>query len=337
MKIHVNILNSSKNGAFLRQLDLGRFPDFEFHENSNDDIVWDYVVVYEELSMPRKIKVKDGGCVFFSGESSDSRSYSSTFLNQFDCVVSTHENTRHRNFVYAQTALNWHFGLSYTSKKFNCDFESLKNMEPPRKDKKISVITSNLAMMPGHLKRLNFINLLRQKYSGIIDFFGKGTGNFIDDKADAISPYMFHICIENSRKPHYWTEKFADPLLGFCVPIYFGDPLITDYFDSRAFFCIDINKPEEALGLIDKILDNPSFFYNEKKPFLIKERDKLLNEYNFFPVFESLILSGKIRVNSKVKEFVLRSNKDFLSGRIATFGLRLKRLLFKIRNKLGLC
>lgn len=337
MKYFVNILNSSNHGVFLRQLDPKRFPRFEFYENSTKDIVWDYVVVYEELLKPIKIKVREGGRIFFSGESDDSRAYGFSFLKQFDCVVSTHKNIRHKNFVYSQTALNWHFGFSYKSKKFNYDFESLKNLSAPQKNKKISVITSNLAMMPGHVKRLNFLDMLKREFNGEIDFFGKGTGNFVDDKADALLPYMFHICIENSRRPHYWTEKFADPLLGFCVPIYFGDPIITDYFDGRAFFPIDINKPREALSLIGKILSDPLFYYNEKMPFLKKERSRLLGEYNFFRVFESLILSGKVCIGSNSRELVLYSNSDFLSGKIATYKLRLKRFLFRLGHKIRLC
>lgn len=331
--IFVNILNSSKRAVFLRQLDRENFKDFKFCENSNEDRVWDYVVVYEEIKKPIELSVKEGGLIFFSGEPPDSRFYCKSFLRQFDKAVSTHSRLESDKHIISQTALNWHFGYSHSTGNFAYDFDALKNMPPPQKTRNISVITSSLCMMPGHLKRQRLIAALKSRYAGKIDFFGKGV-KFVDDKAEAISPYRFHICLENSKVPHYWTEKFADPLLGYAVAIYFGDPIIGKYFPEKAFFEIDVNDFEGVCALLDRILENPEKIYREKLPYLIKAREKLLNEYNFFNVFTDYIKRGVFSAKDNSKRLTLLPNNAFFSGRMGMRALRLKRLLFKLYMKL---
>lgn len=331
--IFVNILNSSDSSAFLRQLDKSKFQNqFVFCENSKDDRVWDYVIVYEEIRSPIKIKVKDGGLIFFSGEPPDSRFYGKSFLSQFDKAVSTHKRLESKNHIISHTALNWHFGYSYTNKNFAFDFEKLSNMKVPDKSKNISVITSSLCMMPGHLKRQKLLRALKNRYQDKIDFFGKGV-KFVDDKAEAILPYRFHICLENSKVPHYWTEKFADPILGFAVPIYFGDPTIQEYFPLNAFFKIDVDNFESIFALIDKILENPQSVYEEKLPYLINARNKLLNDYNFFNVFARYIKEGVFCAKNSVKNVELIPNNLFRDSKIGILKLRLKRALFKLYMK----
>lgn len=332
---YVNILSSSNNPIFLRQFDSRKFgTQYHFFENSKENRLWDYVVVYEEIKTPISLKVKKGGLIFFSGESQDSRFYSSAFLRQFDHCVTTHTTKQKMGtHIYAQTALNWHFGYDCKLKKFNFNFNDIMHMAPPKKSKNISVITSSLLMMFGHAKRLYFINLLRNRYGDRIDFFGKGV-RFIDDKAQALLPYRFHICIENSEKPHYWTEKFADALLGFCVPIYFGDPQITQYFPSDSFIKIDINKPKDAFYIIDKILQSPEALYNKMLPAVMLARKKLINEYNFFPVFANYIESGTFASKNIKEQILLRPNKEFLSAKIGMLCLRARRLFFRVTFKL---
>ena len=43
--------------------------------------------------------------------------------------------------------------------------------------------------------------------------------------------YKFHIAVENSSLPNYMTEKLHDCFLTKTVPIYYGCPNISDYYD----------------------------------------------------------------------------------------------------------
>ena len=51
--------------------------------------------------------------------------------------------------------------------------------------------------MPGHNKRIEIIDRLRNDFPNEIDFYGSGH-NFVNYKADALILYRFHICMENS-------------------------------------------------------------------------------------------------------------------------------------------
>ena len=327
---YVNILTSSPLPVFLRQFDSKRFGrQYVFFENSKEDRVWDFVVVYEEILSPVKIRVRNGGLIFFSGESQCSRFYSSAFLRQFARCVTTHASKRGLpNHIYAQTALNWHFGYNSKRQTFNFDFDDLESMASPKKTKNFSVITSSIFMMFGHARRLLFIKRLKDRYGGKIDFFGKGF-NFIEDKAQALLPYRFHICIENSQEPHYWTEKFADALLGFCVPVYFGDPKITQYFPEDSLIRIDITKPDEAFCKIDKIMQSPEDVYSRMLPAVVRARKKLMSEYNFFSVFDAYVKKGLFHSEGPQIQRLILPNDTFMSAKIGILWLRMRRLVFR--------
>ena len=68
-----------------------------------------------------------------------------------------------------------------------------------------------------------------QAFPGQIDLFGRGFKE-IGDKADVIGPYRYHLVLENSACPHFWTEKLADAYLGYCLPIFSGCANVVDYF-----------------------------------------------------------------------------------------------------------
>lgn len=326
----VNILTCSPTPVFLRQTDNSRFArDYEFYENSDADIPWDCVVVYEGIPVPKTLRCREGGLFFFSGEPSQSRFYGASFLAQFDLVVATHARIKNKNFVNANTALNWHFGVKTATGEVAYDFDALKNMSIPRKTKNFSIITSTLNMMPGHLRRLRFIEELMNRYGDKIDRFGKGV-RYVEDKAQAILPYRFHICLENTAEKNYWTEKFADALLGYSVPLYYGDSSISDYFDSEGFFLIDIGNPRGVFDLIDEILKNPEQKYAEKLPALIRNREKLLDEYNFFPR-----LVGYLQERNLGREITrtIMPVGAFFDSRMGMWRLRVRRGFYKLGNK----
>jgi hypothetical protein len=124
----------------------------------------------------------------------------------------------------------------------------------PQKTKLCSCITSTANSIPGHEVRLRFLDRLRRELSDRIDFFGRGVQP-IPDKEVGLAPYRYHVALENSAVPHYWTEKLADPFLRNCFPIYYGAPNIGEYFDTASLAVIDINEPDVAIARIARILD----------------------------------------------------------------------------------
>ena len=149
-------------------------------------------------------------------------------------------------------------------------------------------------MMPGHKQRMSFLDALRTKFGDEIDVFGHGIKP-VDDKAEGLLSYQFCICIENSAMNDYWTEKIADSFLSYCVPIYYGCKNINKYFDDLSVIKIDINNPKQAIRIINNILLYSDKIYTEKIPYLNKERNKILYEFN---IFNELIKFYKNNVNN---------------------------------------
>lgn len=331
-EIYINIITPKREGRYMRQLPVeyaerGIF----FFENSEDKRLWDYVIIHDDLDEAMEVDVRPGGLVLLAGEPEITRYYGKHFIRQFDWAITTHKYLKKcPNHIFRNIALNWHFGFKHSDK--SCiPFNKLCEMQPPVKTKNISVITSSLNLTPGHVKRLKVLNDLKLRYPTEIDFFGKGI-NFIDDKADALLPYRFHICIENSISPHYWSEKLADPLLGFSVPIYYGDPLAEEYFSRDSLIRIDLNNKEDLFKKIDLILDNPQKIYNQYFPRVVEAREKLLHSYNLFPVFVDLIPKLKSLPATKKhssEHRVVRPNLSFTDSKIGFYRLRAKRFLAK--------
>ena len=63
-----------------------------------------------------------------------------------------------------------------------------------------------------------------------------------DLKREALKGYKYCIAIENSRSTFYISEKFFDPLLNNCVPIYYGCTTIEKAYDSNSFVEFDLKK-----------------------------------------------------------------------------------------------
>ena len=212
--------------------------------------------------------------------------YPQRYIDQFALVVSCQQQMHHRNINYGPAILPWFVGykpappsspVPYT---FSQDYDSLsKASGPMEKTRLISVITSNKAFSSGHLDRIKFVEKLKAHFGSQIDVFGRGFRPF-DDKWDVLRPYKYHIAIENSSEPYYWTEKISDCYLTGTFPIYHGCTNLADYFSSEAFVPIDIRKTEEAISTIEKVIKAQR--YEQSVAVLDEMKRRVLGEYNMF-------------------------------------------------------
>jgi hypothetical protein len=100
------------------------------------------------------------------------------------------------------------------------------------KTKNISIIYSEKAFAPGHKLR----HEIATSYFGKIDAFGTGAGKPINDKLDALKDYKFSIVIENSEASNYFSEKLLDCFAVGTIPIYWGCPNVSAFFNSSGIF-----------------------------------------------------------------------------------------------------
>ena len=67
-----------------------------------------------------------------------------------------------------------------------------------------------------------------------------------DSKVVLFETYQFVIVIENSKQTNYFTEKLMDCLLMKTIPIYYGCPNISDFFDTTGWIIINSVESENA-------------------------------------------------------------------------------------------
>ena len=229
--------------------------------------------------------------VFISMEPTEG-SVPNAFYEQFSKLVLCDRRIAHSDIQYAN-GTTWWVGINVRhenghqfSRAVSQDYDSFVTMAIPEKRKRISVICSKTQSLPGHRKRLEFLDKLREHpISEDIDFYGGGH-NPISDKFDAIRPYKYHIVLENSTVTDYWSEKLGDPFLGFSLPIYYGCPNIDDYFSEKSLIRIDIENFEGTVSTLERLIrDDP---YESFLPEIINARNLVLNKYNIFQLMADI-------------------------------------------------
>ena len=126
----------------------------------------------------------------------------------------------------------------------------------PSKNKVLCVIGND-----GGVFRNQFLD--RMEARGVpIDYGGRFRQNISDPRItqsrywspeylEAIGEYKFVLAMENTQGDTYITEKIVNPLAAATIPIYWGSPRITDYFNEEK--CILVNEQNQDI-CIDRIL-----------------------------------------------------------------------------------
>lgn len=239
--------------------------------------------------------------VFVAHEPPTLRTYRSDFLHQFAAVITSDARINHPNPVLQQSGLPWHVGRrqkGHINLGFTKDYDELKAITSIDKTKMISVVSSSKTMTDGHRQRVDFALRLKSHFGDKIDLFGRGL-NEIEDKWDALADYRYHVAIENSEVNHYWTEKISDAFLAGCHPIYHGCPNIADYFSPGSFTLIDINEPEKAITTIESCIEQDR--YTSSRRLIWKSREKVLDQYNLFPLIADYIAKDRQRASGQTR------------------------------------
>lgn len=253
----------------------------------------DYWLVYEGLNEVEEARVAPGRVIYVTGEPEMKRHYDDRFLSQFGLVVTTQPRIRGANVIHVQPALPWHAGVVRRAGEGGQgardvaalgydDFRSIR----PAKVKDISVVCTSKAHVEGQRRRLAFVRQLADRFGDRLDWFGRGVRP-ISDKWDAVAPYRFHVVLENTVEPHYWSEKLADAYLGLSFPIYWGCPNLGDYFAPEAFTPIDLDRPDEEIARIERLLEEGISPAREQA--LLAARTQVLDRYNLFPAVAALL------------------------------------------------
>lgn len=124
----------------------------------------------------------------------------------------------------------------------------VKDFKFPTKKFEVSTLVGGKLMAPGHHLRQKLWFKENRIKSIPTNFFLSGNFGGIEnynnnpilgsDKS-LLFESQFHVCIENTKRNNWFTEKLIDCLQTKTIPIYWGCPNIGNWFNLDGFFIVD--------------------------------------------------------------------------------------------------
>jgi len=151
-----------------------------------------------------------------------------------------------------------------------------------QKQHQLSVIASDLTVLPGHKLRAQFVQQLLTHLPELERHtYGRGRTQQLMRKEDGLNKYRYSVAIENSSINSYVTEKFYDCIIAGCVPLYFGAPDIAKYFPEKSFIALPIHDIRECVRIIQTLSVAD---YESRIPALIEARSLIHDKYSLSAV-----------------------------------------------------
>jgi Glycosyltransferase family 10 (fucosyltransferase) C-term len=193
------------------------------------------------------------------------------------------------------------------------DYDFLSNLKPITKAKNsICVFTAKRNAWKMYSDRVKFMCNLLPKYNKI-DVYGRPKSNFLANpilkqyykgelgKSNPIGTlgehqpgkeilinYRYTIEFDNGPTLNYFSERFYDALLMWCMPLYWGSKNVHEFLPENSFRYVDIENysPDEITKTIS-ILE--SDFREQHLEDMKIARDLLLNSYQLWPYMYNVI------------------------------------------------
>ncbi len=239
----------------------------------------DYVVAFNHIPETLRVTVSpDNVWCFIQEPPEPEYRWMRKGFPHFARIYTQDPGRRGPRYLHDHGSLPWHVGRSY---------DELVNESLPHKSRPLAWVTSNLALHPGHRRRLAFLERLRAEMH--FDLYGRGFTP-IPDKWDALAPARYAIAVENRSIPHYWTEKIADAFLAGAMPLYFGATNIDRWFPRESYVWLDIDDPATPRRVAEIV---NSDLAEKNRDALFEARRRVLDEYQFFPRLASLIAAHR--------------------------------------------
>ena len=313
--------------GFLRQFP-GNRPQwgnclFDFDVDSRD---YDWLVVYHDLPKgeglfnEEKLACPRERTMLITCEPSSITVFGSDYLRQFGHILTFQEPwaIRHPSVIFHHPGLVWYYGRPFDGRDF-ITWNQMAATPPPVKTRLLSTVcsrrTGNLTL---HSTRVKFTRQLKKEIEDL-DIYGHGV-NPMNDKAEVLDPYRFHIAVENHVAPYHLTEKLPDAFLGYTLPFYHGAPNATDYFPEESFIPIDITNYSRTRDIIKSHLANNE--YDDRLPYIIEARRRVLEEQNLYSIINR-------QINIKEQEIVTLTPGGVIRNRPT---LRMKNPIAGIRG-----
>lgn len=309
---------------------------------------YDWLVVYHDL--PRrpwdiskeKLKCPKENTVLVTTEPSTITVYGTDYLKQFGHIITSQEPWAilHPGAIFTQPGLLWFYGIPCPNGIPSYDgdirtFDMIKAAGVPEKTRLISTVCSiRGGSLTLHDARVRFTQELKDSFE-VLDVFGHGVKPFVD-KAEVLDPYRYHITIENHVYDHHLTEKLPDAFLGYTLPFYHGCPNADDYFPVESFISIDINDFDKSLDIIKSTIANNE--YEDRLPYIIEARQRVLEKYNLFSVLNHEITRHNNTTDHEVQSdnWIMNRSTFRICNPVAGIRTLCEKVIVKSKHRFGL-
>lgn len=254
--------------------------------------------------------------IFVATEPPDIRPYDLEVLRLYSAVIGPKFRyfSALDNFKAASGILPWSVGVRFPGKAEKISgltYEKLAGSTLGPRLPGISTVTSTKASTRRQVERIQLVRFLSEHLPEL-QIFGRGNRE-IPDKAEALTGASYHLALENSWHPLYWTEKFSDPTLMGCFTFYSGHKSILREFDPKGFSLIDPSKPLSTLRIIERTMEKG--INSQILDAIEANRRKILKERNLHSniarCLDSLSIAG-LR-NTSLKAFPAHRRKKYLT------------------------
>ena len=155
--------------------------------------------------------------------------------------------------------------INYTNDNFSEIRQ--KVLDNPIRTKFCAGVISNTGWTDG-FRRIFYKELNKYKEIDMGGAYHNNVGGCVRDKIKFLKSYKFSLAMENTKADGYVTEKIIDAFLAGNIPIYYGDYMIEEYINPKAFILIKGKKDMmEKIEYIKKI-DNDDELYKK----ILKEK-----------------------------------------------------------------
>ncbi len=282
---------------------------------------YDWLVVYDDFGATQGaasdaalevLACPDDHTLLITTEPASIKSYGRSYTAQFRHVITTQPAWAlpHRGRIFSQTGNHWFYGQS---KKHIIGYNELANAELAKTLPLSTVCSSKRQRMTLHNQRVEFTNAIKAEIPEL-EIFGHGVRS-MDDKAEALSDYRYHLAIENYHGEHHWTEKLSDCFLALSLPFYYGAPNASDYFPAEAMIPIDLYDVAGSVATMRAAM--AAHEYEKRLPYLLQAREQVLQRHGFIPLISQhvLRLSGQDQASGKTlySRHLLRRKKPLIA------------------------
>jgi hypothetical protein len=177
--------------------------------------------------------------------------------------------------------------------------------------------------MEGHKLRIDFLKYIEEQNDPdvSVDIFGKNNNfqfkNYRGElpyhhKDEGIAPYKYTFIAENCSTNNYFTEKIIDAILGETLCFYWGCSNIETFLNPLSYVKLDLTNKEQSFKTMKMMMTTHE--WEVRLPYILKEKQKILEHYSFFPRVEGLIYLSNLHIQvssetllNKLKELRLRN------------------------------